>query len=112
VPVVAPRRRKIAAVPSGSSPERTGLAGKIETTLGALPLTSADAALGELALTYGRVLDRVTAGEPDDQVKAVSELGPRLLAVLVELGGTPRSRAKDRPAPQSSALTALRGELA
>lgn len=109
---MAPRSRKIAAVKAGSAPERTGMAGKIETTLEALSLTAGDAAAGELALTYGRALDRVTAGEADDQVKAIGELGPRLLAVLVELGGTPKSRAKDRQAPQSSRLAALRGEIA
>jgi hypothetical protein len=108
--ILAPRTRKISAVPSGSSPERAGLAGKITETLGALPLTPADAAAGELALLYGRLLDRLAPLA--EQIKTAADLGPRLLAVLTALGATPAARVKSPPAPQESRLSALRGELA
>jgi hypothetical protein len=110
---MAGRTRGIAAVPARSARKRPGLAGQVQETLDALPLTSADAATGELARAYGRVLDQGADLPLAEQQRALAELGPKLLAVLIELGGTPRARAKDRaPAQGPSRLAALRGELA
>jgi hypothetical protein len=115
------RPRKIAPVPSGSPPERPrsrrtrrGLAGNVRATLGALPLTDADAAVGALALRYAEVLDVATSAEVAsvEHVKAMAEIGPKLLATLAALCATPAARARDVPAaPAGSRLAALRDEV-
>jgi hypothetical protein len=106
-----PRNRRIAAVPSGSGRKASGLAGKVAETIEALSLTASDAAAGELALRYAAVLDLASADEValSEQVKAMGEIGPKLLAVLVALGGTPKARGKDpQPSQGPSRLAALR----
>lgn len=129
---VPPRKRNLAAVP-GDAQETRGLIGKVEETLGKLPLQPEDAALAELARQYARTVDRAAAIAADaaripfdpDSAEAVeqlrkrvaahttmSDLGPKLLAALDALGATPKARAvvgKPAPAGSASKLAALRG---
>ena len=58
---------------------------QVQHTIGALDLTPADSAAATLAETYARAID----ADPDQ----LDDLGPRLLACLVELGATPKARA-------------------
>jgi hypothetical protein len=130
---VAPRGRKLAAVPD----EKTSgpmLAG-VRETLDRLDLKPEDAALKVLAAEYAATMDRAAAiaarlaklpPDPDfaeelqrlrQRVSAqvtVSDLGPKLLAALDALGATPKARStagKPAPAGQKSKLTGLRSEL-
>lgn len=59
----------------------------VKATLDLLPLTPEDAAAARLALLYADAID-----SSEDPEAALTKLGHRLLAVLIELGATPHSR--------------------
>ncbi|HEY0638703.1 MAG TPA: hypothetical protein VGD67_13720 [Pseudonocardiaceae bacterium] len=106
------------------------LAPAVSETVQALPARPEDSAAVRLAERYAAQIDEahqiaaelaeiVPAG--DDQARrldaltkrveahtVLSELGPRLLAVLVELGATPKARGQKAPAAGPSRLAALR----
>lgn len=130
-----PRGRKLAAVPAEPR-VGTVTAGVLET-LGKLELRPEDAALRTLAEEYARTIDRAAViaakaaalpTDPDTEEElrklrarvsaqvTMSDLGPKLLAALVELQATPKARAaagKPAPAGKTSKLHALRsGALA
>ena len=65
----------------------------VASTLLNLDLGPADLAASRLALVYARAID--DAQDP----KVLAELGPKLLAALVELGATPKARAVKGGAP-------------
>lgn len=84
----------------------------VRESLGTLDLQPEDAGVRELALRYARTIDETVDAEGR---AAMSDLGPKLLAALVELGATPKARAAagQPPAPSSgSKLAALRGGTA
>jgi hypothetical protein len=113
----------------------------VAESLEALRLAPEDAAAAALAVEYGRTVDRAAAiaAQADKTLRAaqaagdealveqvaalrskvaaqaaVSDLGPKMLAALDALGGTPKARAaKGAPAPAAgSRLAALRGDPA
>ena len=129
-----PPRRRLAAVPS--EPKVGAMTAAVLDTLGKLALAPEDAALAKLAEEYGRTIDRAAAiaaqaaalpKDPDiveelekirKRVSAqatMGDLGPRLLAALVELGATPKARAAVHKPPaggRKSKLAELRSEVA
>jgi hypothetical protein len=79
----------------------------IETALSSLPLTPADDAAKALARQYASAID----DDPD----VLAKVGPQFLAVLVELGLTPKARAAvagGQSAPTNSKLDELRAQRA
>lgn len=101
-----PRLRSAPPVPAGE------LEQSVRESLGSLELRPEDAAAQALALRYARAIDE--AYEPEGRA-VMNDLGPKLLAALVELGATPKARAAagHPPAPTSgSKLAALRGGTA
>lgn len=83
----------------------------VSETLAALDLPALDTAAARLARSYAEQIDSCTlAGE---QAWALEKLGPKLLAVLNDLGATPRARAGRLPIGEggqaSVALSVLRG---
>jgi hypothetical protein len=129
---MAGKGRKLAAVPDDASGKRGGIAGSVQETLDKLPLSPEDAALRAVALGYASTIDRAAAiaaaagliEETEDNAEQLArlrakvsaqvtwaDLGPKLLAALVELGATPKSRAALKGPTQptgSSRLNALR----
>lgn len=110
----------------------------VATTIGALTLTPADAAVVHLAATYAKALDRAAGTEvAADRVlrrvdaedielqelvtalrqkltaqTALATIGPKLLDALTALGAHPKARAAASPAPAvkpASNLERLRG---
>lgn len=63
----------------------------VAETLQELELTPENAAAARLASVYARAID---SANEDDRAKVLAELGPKLLACLVELRATPRAAAK------------------
>lgn len=71
---------------------RLGFTPVVEATLAATPLAPGDAAAAHLARALAAAIDRPrTVAERDE---ALHRHGPRLLAVLGELGATPTARHK------------------
>lgn len=127
------------AEPRGLQSADRLLAPAVTASLAALDLADEDQAAAKLAESYARALDsaagmesqarkvlRDAAGTDEDLMarvealatalsarKCLAEIGPKLTAVLVELGATPRARAglSKGPAvsvPGASALDRLR----
>jgi hypothetical protein len=111
------RRSNVADAANLSNADRQ-LAPAVAATLGALNLADVDTAAAKLAETYARAIDQAKAVESwadavlrkvdhdsdlYDEVRALklkllakvalADLGPKLAAVLVELGATPKARA-------------------
>ena len=66
------------------------LAEALAEALRSVPVRPEDAAVVALARCYAAVVDAAATAEAQ---AVLAELGPKLLAVLVELGMTPRARA-------------------
>lgn len=128
---MASRRQPASAVPDS---DRKMLPA-VEAALAELDLAPEDVGVARLAEGYARTIDQAAAiaaaaqripFDPDtaDEVKrlaarvsahaTMADLGPKLLAALESLGGSPKARAAagksaGKPAaPRSSALAALR----
>jgi sarcosine oxidase gamma subunit len=69
------------------------LAPAVAVSIAALDLKPEDAAAAKLAELLAKTIDRA-----ESQEWAVRWIGPELLRVLGELGGTPAARAKVKPA--------------
>lgn len=67
-----------------------GFVGSVEAALGALPLGPGDAAASHLARAYAAALDRPRLVADRDET--LDRVGPKLLAALAALGGTPAAR--------------------
>ena len=67
-----------------------GFVGSVEAALGALPLGPGDAAASHLARAYAAALDRPR--RVADRDETLDRVGPKLLAALAALGGTPAAR--------------------
>ena len=67
-----------------------GFVGSVEAALGALPLGTGDTAAAHLARAYAAALDRPRLVADRDE--ALDRVGPKLLAALAALGGTPAAR--------------------
>ena len=80
----------------------------VRAALEALPLTPADTAAAELALTYAEQIEAGIGHGGGDATKALY-LGPHLLATLTALGATPAGR-KGAPPVVSATLARLRAE--
>ena len=65
----------------------------VAETIQSLPLETQDTAAATLAEQYAAAIDNRGCAECASKHDALAELGPKLLACLVELGATPRSRA-------------------
>jgi len=78
----APARARLATA--------AGFAGSVEAALGSLPLGPGDAAAAHLARAYAAALDRPRRVAERDE--ALDRIGPKLLAALGALGGTPTAR--------------------
>jgi hypothetical protein len=84
------------------------------------PLDVRDRATADLALLYAKRIDAAASGTFDDwgdkQRDPVAELGPKLLACLVQLGMTPAARKNvvgDKPAKKpANPLDELRARRA
>lgn len=63
-------------------------------TIAELELSDQDQAAIRLATTYAEAMDQ------SDDPAVLERLGPKLLAVLVELGATPKARAGLQKAPE------------
>lgn len=67
----------------------------VERTIRSLVLGPGDEAAAHLARTYARAIDDARRfRDPEAAVRMLDRLGPKLLAVLDKLGGTPTSRSK------------------
>lgn len=96
---------KAAAKPARAPAARARLAtaqgfrGSVEASLAALNLGPRDAAAMHLARAYAEALDR--GRTVADRDARLADVGPKLLATLGQLGGTPRARKgiEGRPAP-------------
>jgi hypothetical protein len=66
------------------------IAPAVTETVDALDLAPEDAAAVRLAKQYAAAIDDAPM---DERVKVLSDLGPRLLTALTELGATPKARA-------------------
>ncbi len=62
-------------------------------TVRELPAEALDAAAVRLAQLYAEAIDVGACPECAGRSSVLAELGPKLLAALVELGATPRSRS-------------------
>lgn len=62
----------------------------VASSLSALTLTGADLGAATLATGYARAID---AASGEDRAAVLRDLGPKLLAALIELGATPKARA-------------------
>jgi hypothetical protein len=69
-------------------PRRRPLATALRDSLEAVEHNPEDAAARDLALTYAAAIDAARL-----DVDTLTDLGPKLLTVLAELGMTPRARA-------------------
>lgn len=99
---------KAAAKPARAPAARARLAtaqgfrGSVEASLAALNLGPRDAAAMHLARAYAEALDR--GRTVADRDARLADVGPKLLATLGQLGGTPRARKgiEGRPAPPAA----------
>lgn len=67
----------------------------VERTIRALVLGPGDEAAAHLARRYAQAIDDARRfRDPDAAGRALERLGPKLLAVLDKLGGTPAARSK------------------
>lgn len=130
---MAPRARSLKAV---AEPKVGTMLAGVQETLGKVQKHPEDAALRVLAEEYAATMDRAAAiaarlaklpPDPDimeelDRLRkrvsaqvTMSDLGPKLLAALVELQATPKARAaagKPAPGGAKSRLHGLRSEVA
>lgn len=77
----------------------------VNQTLQQLDLADEDQAATQLAVRYATAID-----EADDPTDTLNQLGPKLLAVLEQLGATPKARAqitKGTPAGGTNRIAAL-----
>jgi hypothetical protein len=65
------------------------IAPAVHDAIGQLPLRPEDHAAATLAQTYATAID-----DADNPQHALDQLGPKLLAVLEQLGATPKARAQ------------------
>lgn len=84
------------------------LAPAVAATLRELDLTELDSATAKLAGQYARAIDDA---DPEDRPVALRDLGPKLLACLVELGATPRARAAVKDGSAADAGTSSLARL-
>ena len=84
---------RLAAAPDPPRAPDELLVPAVQTAIGALQLTAADAAIAQAALMQARIIDTAP-----NAFSALRWHGPLLLDALTALGATPMSRAK-LPAP-------------
>lgn len=82
----------------------TSMSSAVGRTLDELELAPADAGAAELARKLAESID-IASGDP----KVLSDLSPKLLAVLESLGATPKARAQNG---KEAAPNAAKGKLA